>query len=124
LLALVVDDSRVARSRLKRTLSSRGFQVVEADNGRSALELLATIDAPCVALVDWNMPVMNGLEFVKNVRDSDRYQDMILMMVTSESEPKQMVRALHAGADEYLMKPYTAELLFEKLTLLGVGEYD
>ena len=124
MLALVVDDSRVARSKLRRALSSRGFEVVEAENGRSALDLLDAIQAPSVALVDWNMPVMNGLDFVKNVRERGEYQKMVLMMVTSESEPKQMVRALHAGADEYLMKPYTADLLFEKLALLGVGDSD
>lgn len=122
LIALVVDDSRVARMKLRKALQARGIQVLEADNGQSALDLLATIDTPQLALVDWNMPVMGGLEFVKNVRREQRLHSMVLMMVTSETQPAQMVRALHAGASEYLMKPYTRELLFDKLDLLGVGQ--
>lgn len=118
--AIVIDDSRVARMKLRKSLIKGGFEVVEAENGQAALDVLNGIEVPEIALVDWNMPLMNGLDFVKSVRKEDRYQDMIVMMVTSESEPAQMVRALHAGANEYLMKPYTTDVLFEKLELLGV----
>jgi two-component system, chemotaxis family, chemotaxis protein CheY len=121
LLALVIDDSRVARLKLKRVLIERGFDVIEAGDGIEALELLAGTKPPDLAFVDWNMPRMNGLDFVKSVRRDQNYKNMVLMMVTSETEPRQMVRALHAGANEYLMKPYTAEGLMEKLAQLGVG---
>lgn len=119
--AIVIDDSRVARLKLRKALRERGFEVLEAENGVEALSVLEKADIPNVALVDWNMPEMNGLDFVKSIRKKDRFHDMLVMMVTSESEPAQMVRALHAGANEYLMKPYTKGLLFEKLELLGVG---
>jgi two-component system chemotaxis response regulator CheY len=121
MLALIVDDSRLARSVLKRSLSERGFLTIEAEDGRSGLALLSTIDPPDVVLVDWNMPNMNGLDFVRSVRQDARYEAMLLVMVTSEADPRQMVRAMNAGANEYLMKPYTKELLFSKLELLGLG---
>lgn len=118
--ALVIDDSRVARLKLKRALQGRGFEVLEAGSGQEALDVLVGAALPSIALVDWNMPGMNGLDFVKNVRLAEQYSTMLLMMVTSETDPRQMVRALQAGANEYLMKPYTSELLFEKLEVLGV----
>lgn len=119
--AIVIDDSRVARMKLRNALLERGFEVVEAGDGREALDVLTYHEVPHLALVDWNMPEMNGLDFVKAIRANDRFHEMLVMMVTSESEPAQMVRALHAGANEYLMKPYTKGLLFEKLELLGVA---
>ena len=121
MLALVVDDSRVARLKLRKALRTKGFQVIEAGDGHEALDILSDSSVPDIALVDWNMPGMNGLDFVKSVRSTETYSEMLIMMVTSETEPKQMVRALHAGANEYLMKPYSNDLLFEKLSFLGVG---
>lgn len=118
--ALVIDDSRVARLKLKRALQARGFEVLEAGSGQEGLDVLAEAELPAIALVDWNMPGMNGLDFVKNVRLAEHYNPMMMMMVTSETDPRQMVRALQAGANEYLMKPYTSELLFDKLEVLGV----
>jgi two-component system chemotaxis response regulator CheY len=73
-----------------------------------------------VALIDWNMPVMNGLEFIQQVRDDPRYAALTLMMVTTESEQSQMVRALAAGAHEYLIKPFTPDAVAETLELLGL----
>ena len=76
---------------------------------------------PELALIDWNMPVMNGLEFVSAVRKRDRTAaQMTLMMVTTESEHSQIVRALAAGAHEYVLKPFTAEAITDKLSLLGL----
>ena len=120
MIALVIDDSRVARMKLRKTLRIEGFEVFEAGNGREGLTVLEQIEMPQIALVDWNMPEMNGLDFVKAVRSQEKYREMLLMMVTSETEPRQMVRALCAGANEYLMKPYTDEILTDKLKLLGV----
>jgi two-component system, chemotaxis family, chemotaxis protein CheY len=116
---LVVDDSRTMRIILRRMLGELGVtNVVEAGDGKEAL---ARIDEgrPDVVLVDWNMPVMNGLEFVialRERRDCDRIK---VMMVTSESSPRQIYDALRAGADEYAMKPVDLEVITGKLQLLG-----
>jgi two-component system chemotaxis response regulator CheY len=121
MLALVVDDSRTARLKLCRALADKGYEVLEAENGKDALDQLEGRSAPDVALVDWNMPLMNGLEFVKEVRADSRYDQMLVVMVTSETAGVKVARALMAGANEYLMKPYTNALLFEKLEFLGLG---
>jgi two-component system, chemotaxis family, chemotaxis protein CheY len=121
MLALVIDDSRAMRMILKRISVSLGFEVREAGNGREALDLLeAEPVVPALALVDWNMPVMNGLDFVSAVRKDPRLRTMSLVMVTTESEHSQIVRALAAGAHEYVIKPFTPDAIEEKLALLGV----
>ena len=119
--ALVIDDSRAMRMILTRIMQELGFDVSEAGNGREGLDRLRENGAVDVALVDWNMPEMDGLAFIRAVRAEDSYRDLCLMMVTTESETSQMVRALAAGAHEYVMKPFTKEVIQEKLTLLGVG---
>jgi two-component system chemotaxis response regulator CheY len=119
-LALVIDDSRAMRMILRRVLTSSGFEVIEAGDGQQALDLMAAGPVPDVALIDWNMPVMNGLEFVVAVRAIKDYRQMTLMMVTTESEHSQIVRALAAGAHEYVLKPFTHEAITEKLSLLGL----
>lgn len=120
--ALVVDDSRAARSILRNALKERGFSVTEAADGEEALDRMKSGELPDIALVDWNMPVMNGLEFIKALRAEDAWSDVTVLMVTSEVETRQLVRALNAGANEYLMKPFTKDLLFQKLDLLGFIE--
>ena len=120
MIALVIDDSRAMRSMLSRMVRELGFEVVEAANGSEALDKLQAGLQPRLALVDWNMPQMNGLEFVESVRRDARLEGVTLMMVTTEIESAQMVRALEAGANEYLMKPFTREALVEKLEMLGV----
>lgn len=121
MLALVIDDSRAIRMILSRILTNLGFEVREAGNGKEALDVLGAAETvPSVALVDWNMPEMNGLEFVAAVRDDPKYRSMALMMVTTESEQSQIVRALAAGAHEYVIKPFTPDAIEEKLALLGV----
>lgn len=117
--ALVIDDSKATRAVIGRLLGGLGYEVVEAANGREGLERL-TEQKPRVVLVDWNMPVMNGLEFIRAVRADARYRDLAIMMVTTESEASQVVRALAAGANEYVMKPFTPEILLDKLALIGV----
>ena len=119
--AIVIDDSSAMRMILRRTLSSMGFKVVDAVNGRDALDKLANLDyVPDVALIDWNMPEMDGLTFVQTVRNDPRFRRMSLLMVTTESEQSQIVRALAAGAHEYLIKPFTPDAVAEKLELLGL----
>ena len=121
MIALVLDDSRAMRLILRRILSSAGFDVIEAGDGRQALEVVAAApEIPGVALIDWNMPVMNGLEFVQAVRAVPAYRQMTLMMVTTESEHSQIVRALAAGAHEYVIKPFGDDVIEEKLSMLGL----
>ncbi len=118
--ALVVDDSRAMRAILSRLMTGLGFEVAQAGHG---LEALAVIDGgvhPDVILVDWNMPVMDGLTFIKHVRAREDLRDVSLMMVTTESEQANIVRALAAGAHEYVIKPFTDEVIAEKLALLGL----
>lgn len=118
--ALVVDDSRAARSLIGRILRELGFEVVEAGEGEEALQLLNGRTSFTVVIVDWNMPVMNGFEFLVAARSDARFQDVPFIMCTSETELNQMVRALEAGANEYIMKPFTSEILQGKLELLGI----
>jgi two-component system chemotaxis response regulator CheY len=119
--ALVIDDSSAMRMILRRTLKNLGFEVTEAVNGRDALDRLPTLDPqPDVALVDWNMPEMDGLTFVQTVRVDPRFRRLTLLMVTTESEQSQIVRALAAGAHEYLIKPFTPDAVADKLELLGL----
>lgn len=116
--ALVIDDSKAMRTILTRTLGGLGFEVAQAADGLEALALLRR-STPEVALVDWNMPNMNGLELVVAIRRQRAYDKLKLMMVTTESEMHQMERALAAGADEYVTKPFTADVIVGKLELLG-----
>src|SRR5215211_199101 len=118
--ALILDDSRTLRRILGDMLRQLGFEVAEAADGREALQLLEKAGLPDVVLVDWNMPTMNGLEFVQAVRAQDRLRDLPLMMVTTETEMDQMATALAAGANEYLMKPFDKDAVAEKLQLLEV----
>jgi len=119
--ALVVDDSRAMRMILARVLRENGFEVLEAGDGQEALAVLAGAELPDVALVDWNMPVMNGLDFVEAVRREPAYEAMHLLMVTTESEATQVVRAIEAGAEEYLFKPFTPEAVLDKLAMVGLS---
>jgi two-component system, chemotaxis family, chemotaxis protein CheY len=118
--ALILDDSRAMRMILRRIMHSAGFEVAEAADGRQGLDVLAGGPLPDVALVDWNMPGIDGLGFVNAVRDNPDYRPMTLMMVTTESEHDQVVRALAAGAHEYIIKPFTADAIVDKLELLGL----
>jgi two-component system chemotaxis response regulator CheY len=119
--ALVVDDSRAMRGILKRGLAERGYEVREAADGQLALDCLAEGYQPELAMVDWNMPNLNGLEFVIKVRQNPAFAAMKIVMVTTEVEQHQMMKALDAGANEYLMKPFTPEALQEKLEFLLAG---
>lgn len=119
--ALIIDDSQAMRVMLGRMLKEFGYEVMEARDGLEALESIKRHGPPSVALVDWNMPEMNGLDFVRAVRREIGDRDVLLMMVTTESQSSQMVKALAAGANEYLMKPFTKDALLEKLALLGVS---
>ncbi|GAB5443770.1 MAG: chemotaxis response regulator CheY [Fuerstiella sp.] len=118
--ALIIDDSLAMRSILKKIVSPLGYEIVQAANGQEGLQQLASHQIELI-LVDWNMPVMNGLEFAKSVRADERHKATKLVMVTTETEPEQMVRALKVGVDEFVMKPFTTEILVEKLRYIGVN---
>jgi two-component system, chemotaxis family, chemotaxis protein CheY len=122
--ALVVDDSRAMRMMLGRELSQLGFEVFEAGDGQEALARLAELGPVDVALVDWTMPVMDGVAFLKKVRAVPEYERIRVIIVTSESDPAQIMHALMAGADEYATKPITAAGLAEKLGLVGFAKTD
>lgn len=119
--ALVVDDSRAMRNIVKKIVNSIGFETDEAENGQVALDAINSFPDYDVVLLDWNMPVMSGLEFVVEARKSPQHENLKIVMVTTESEPEKMVRALMAGVDEFVMKPFTKDVLLEKLNLIGVG---
>src|SRR5215471_3635577 len=117
---MVIDDSKAMRVMLGRMLRAGGVEVVlEAENGVEAFRLIRDDAAPDVdvVLVDWNMPEMSGVEFVRRARSSGLVDEVSMVMVTSETSPEKVVEALESGADEYLMKPFTQDALFEKIEL-------
>lgn len=121
--ALVVDDSRAIRSVISRMLREMGYSVVEAGNGQEALDQLAAVGfVPDLALLDWNMPVMDGFTLLTALRADAKYSSMRIMMVTTETEMDRMQAALVAGANEYLMKPFTPDALRDKLGLMGLAQ--
>jgi two-component system, chemotaxis family, chemotaxis protein CheY len=121
--AMVVDDSRAIRLILSRILTELGFEVSQASSGNEALTLLpAQASQLSLILVDWNMPGISGLEFVRQVRCDPAMASIVLVMVTTETEIEQMITALDAGANEYVMKPFTKEIIADKLRLLGLAE--
>ena len=122
--ALVIDDSRAMRMLLKRELVDLGFEVSEAGDGNEALARLAELGPVDVVLVDWTMPGMDGMTFVHQIRSDPAYEEMRVVMITSESDPAQIFHALMAGVDEYATKPITREALSEKLGLVGLVEQD
>jgi two-component system chemotaxis response regulator CheY len=119
--ALIVDDSRFVRGFLRGLLIEHGIDCEEAADGQAGIDRLHAGMPFDIALVDWNMPVMNGLEMLQQMR-ADGFTEVKVMMVTTEAENEFIIRALDAGADEYLMKPFDDEALMEKLAMLGLVE--
>ena len=120
--ALVIDDSRAVRLLVGNILRDQGYYVFDAGHGREGLEKLRENPEIRLVLVDWNMPVMDGLEFIQAVRRERAWDSVQIVMVTTETESEQVQRAINAGANEYLMKPFAPEVLVAKLSLLGVFE--
>jgi two-component system chemotaxis response regulator CheY len=117
---LIIDDSKAMRTLLHHLASELAFESEEAGDGREALEVLKADPGFGVALVDWEMPRMNGLEFVRAVRTERAYDHLKLMMVTTQNSMEHVAQALAAGAADFLMKPISKESLEEKLVVLGV----
>ncbi len=118
--ALVIDDSRAMRRIVGSILAGFGYEVRDAGHGREGLDVLNEGWLPDLVTVDWNIPVVDGLQFVAAVRSNPAWRSLTLMMVTSESEHTQIVRALAAGAHEYVIKPFTPDAIRDKLALLGL----
>jgi two-component system chemotaxis response regulator CheY len=118
--ALVVEDSSTIRKILCQYLRKMNINVVEAANGQEALDRLKEMSAPDLVLVDWNMPVMSGIEFIQAVRELKIYDPLPLIMVTTNSESEYLGTAMDAGATLYIQKPCTLDALREKLDLLGL----
>ena len=118
--ALIVDDSRFIRDYIRQQMEYLGWVCEEAQDGGAALKILRGSEAGFEAmLVDVNMPVMDGLECVKHLRDEGLAPAMKVMMVTTEADNSFIRRALEYGADEFLMKPFSPQSLREKLLLMG-----
>jgi two-component system, chemotaxis family, chemotaxis protein CheY len=119
--ALVVDDSRAVRMLLVRALTEIGYEVQEAANGKEALQVIEAGNSGIqLVLADWNMPEINGLDLVKRLRQNPACSSLTVVMVTTETEIEHIGKALEAGANEYVMKPFTREILVEKLQIAGM----
>jgi two-component system chemotaxis response regulator CheY len=118
--ALIIDDSRAIRIIIAGYLRGLGMETVEAGNGREGLARMQENPDVELVLVDWNMPEMNGLDFIRALRAQRAYDEVRIVMVTTETEFEQVAKALDAGANEYIMKPFTKEILVAKLNLLDL----
>jgi len=118
--ALVVETSSTMRAVLRRILSMRGFEVSEAENGRQALEILRKMGRADLVLVDWALTGMNSLEFITSLRHETADKSMVLMLAEHEPGTREIHRALLAGADDYLTKPFTSLQIDEKMARAGL----
>ncbi|MEP6785610.1 MAG: response regulator [Sphingomonadales bacterium] len=117
---LVVDDSKVIRKVARHILETLDFEVDEAGDGREALDRCAKA-LPDVVLLDWNMPVMSGIEFLRELRSSDVTPRPKVVFCTTENGTAHIKAALDAGADEYVMKPFDRDTLASKLQFVGLA---
>lgn len=117
---LLVDDSRAVRLAGRRIISPLGFDILEAENGEDALRVVDEHPEIDAILLDWNMPVMDGLSFLKELRRDEESPQPVVVMCTTENDMPRIVEALQAGANEYIMKPFTADIIRDKLQTAGV----
>ncbi len=120
---LIIDDSRLVRQVSKRILDDLGFFCEEAEDGQHAYAMCQET-MPELIIVDWNMPVMSGLEFVEKLRAMDNGQDVKVIFCTTEDNLSHIERALRAGATEYIMKPFNRDTIYAKLVQIGLLEED
>lgn len=120
--ALIIDDSHTFRQLMKRFVKPFDIKTEEASDGLNALVRLAEPDASDfdMLFVDWDMPNMNGIEFVKALRSCPEYSEIPVMMVTSHNKPDDLVEAIQVGANEFLMKPLNSDMVGDKLRILGL----
>ncbi len=116
---LVVDDSKVIRKVARRILEELDFDIREAVDGQDALNSCNN-ELPDVVLLDWNMPVMNGLDFLKALRASEGGDKPVVVFCTTENDMSHISAAISAGADEYIMKPFDREIIESKFSQVGI----
>ncbi len=116
---LIVDDSRVIRKVAQRILQSLGFVTREAENGLEALDACKAM-MPDAVLLDWNMPIMDGMTFLQELRQLETGSTPKVVFCTTENEVAQIARAVHAGADEYIMKPFDRQIIMSKFEEVGL----
>jgi two-component system chemotaxis response regulator CheY len=116
---LIVDDSRIIRKVARRILEDIGFEVSEAADGSEALAYCRS-EMPDAVLLDWNMPVMDGMSFLRQLRTEPGGSEPTVLFCTVENEPERILEALDAGADEYVMKPFDGDILESKLAEAGL----
>jgi two-component system chemotaxis response regulator CheY len=120
---LVVDDSSIIRRVIQQILEVLGHECVQAGDGVHALETLRVTDGIELILLDWNMPEMNGIDFLRTVKAEPEFKDIPVIMITTESERRRMIEAIEAGAEHYLTKPFQPETLATKiLQCVGTGD--
>ena len=117
--ALVVDDSLPARRHAGRMLAELGFEVFEAADGGEAFQAIQKLGPVELVLLDWNMPYVDGMWFLRSLRKEPAFKEVLVVMATGNSDMASVQQALSEGANEYLMKPFTAEHLSDKLQILG-----
>jgi two-component system, chemotaxis family, chemotaxis protein CheY len=117
---LVVDDSAVIRKVARRILEGMNYMIMEAEDGSKALDVCA-VHMPDAILLDWNMPVMDGYEFLKALRKTENGKKPKVVFCTTENDVAHIARAMHAGADEYIMKPFDREILATKFQQIGLA---
>jgi two-component system, chemotaxis family, chemotaxis protein CheY len=118
--ALVIDDSSVTRGIIKQILGEIGFETFEAEDGREGLNRLSDLEKMDLVLVDWNMPEMDGIQFLQALRADNLYDALPVMMVSTNNNSEDIATSLRAGANEYIMKPFTADIIRSKLELMGL----
>jgi two-component system chemotaxis response regulator CheY len=117
---LVVDDSAVIRKVARRILEGMNFTILEAEDGSKALDV-CTVAMPDAILLDWNMPVMDGYEFLKMLRKTQNGDKPKVVFCTTENDVAHIARAMHAGANEYIMKPFDRDILASKFREIGLA---
>ena len=116
---LVVDDSKVIRMVARRILEALDFEIHEAQDGQEALEECQKA-MPDAILLDWNMPVMNGIDFLRTLRQQSGGGDPVVVFCTTENDMKHIREAMQAGANEYIMKPFDKEIIETKFSQVGL----
>ena len=116
---LVIDDSSLTRRIISQILAEIGFETFEAGDGREGLSRVNDVSNLDLVLVDWNMPEMDGIEFLRALRADSFFNALPVMMVSANNNAEEIATSLQAGANEYIMKPFTADIIRTKLELMG-----
>lgn len=117
--AMVVDDSGIVRRVSRGIMEALGYEVCEAEDGQKAVEVFAA-NQPSLIMLDWHMPVMNGIEFIRELRARDDGKEAVVIFCTTETQLESIQEAITAGANEYVMKPFDEDIIRGKLEQLGL----